>query len=185
MIVTNQFKNGMTIKLKGILYSIIKFQHIKPGKGAAFVRTKLKNLKSGAVVDKTFRPDEKVEDVYLEQKKLLFSYKSNHFYHFLDEKTYEETVIDNHLLGNSKYFLKENMLVTTLICDDKIVEIVLPNFIELKVAHTEPGFRGNTAQGGYKPAMLETGLEIQIPLFVDIGDSVRIDTRTEKYMGRV
>ncbi len=175
----------MVIKLRDILYSIVKFQHINPGKGAAFVRTKLKNLKSGAVVDKTFRPNEKVENVYLEQKKLLFSYKSSHFYHFLDEKTYEETVIDNHLLGNSKYFLKENMMVTTLICDDKIVEIVLPNFIELKVAHTEPGFRGNTAQGGYKPAMLETGLEIQVPLFINAGDSVRIDTRTEKYMGRV
>lgn len=185
MIGTNQFKNGMVIKLKDILYSIIKFQHINPGKGAAFVRTKLKNLKNGAVVDRNFRPDEKVENVYLEQKKLLFSYKSSHFYHFLDEKTYEETVIDDHLISNTKDFLKENMSVAALICEGKIVEIILPNFIDLKIAHTEPGFRGNTAQGGYKPARLETGLEIQVPLFINTNDTVRIDTRTGTYMGRV
>ena len=185
MIGTNQFKNGLAIKLDDIPYLIVEFQHVKPGKGGAFVRTKLKNLKNGAVIERTFRSGEKVEDVYLEEKKLLFSYRDHDFYHFFDESTYEQTIIDSHLLGDSVNFLRENTQVTTLICDGKIIGVNVPNFVELKIAYTEPGFKGDTAQGGYKTAKLETGLEVQVPLFLNTGDMVRIDTRTKAYMGRV
>ncbi|MEA3328423.1 MAG: elongation factor P [Candidatus Omnitrophota bacterium] len=184
MINTKDFKNGMVIKLDNSLYYILEFQHIKPGKGGAFVRTRLKNLKSGAVINKTFRAGEKVEDAYLEERALLFSYKIDNFYHFLNEKTYEETIIDSHLLADCKGFLKENDHVTALLCDNKIIKVKAANFVTLKVAYTEPGFRGNTAQGGYKPAKLETGLEIQVPLFINQADIIKIDTRTGKYMGR-
>ncbi|MEA3560565.1 MAG: elongation factor P [Candidatus Omnitrophota bacterium] len=184
MISTRQFKNGMVIKINNSLYYILEFQHIKPGKGGAFVRIKLKDLKSGAVINKTFRSEEKFEEAYLEEKTLLFSYKIDNFYHFLNEKTYEETIIDNHLLADSRGFLKENGRVTALLCDNKIIHIKVANFVTLKVAYTEPGFKGNTAQGGYKPAKLETGLEVQVPLFINPGDIIKIDTRTIKYMGR-
>jgi elongation factor P len=185
MISTNQFKKGMVIKIGKTLYFILEFQHVKPGKGGAFVRTKLKDIKNGVVINKTFRSEEKVESVYLEEKKLLFSYKVDNFYHFLNEETYEDIIIDSHLLANSKNFLKENDRVVVSLCNNKIVGITLPNFVELKVAHTEPGFKGDTAQGGYKPAKLETGLNIQVPLFINTGDIIRIDTRTAKYVGRV
>ena len=185
MINAKQLKNGMVFKIDKNFCLVLEFQRIKPGKGGAFVRTKLKNLKSGLIINKTFRSEEKIEEIYLEEKTLLFSYKVDNFYHFLNETTYEETIIESHLLGNAKNFLKENERVTVLICEKEIVEIRVPNFVRLAVAYTEPGFKGNTAQGGYKPAKLETGLEIQVPLFINRGDTIKIDTRTGKYMGRV
>ena len=184
MISPNDFRNGMVIKMGGDLYSIVQFQHIKPGKGGAFVRTKLKNLRLDRVIDKTFREADKVEDIYIEQRKLQYLYGTGDVYHFMDNKDYEQVAIDRYHLKNCLNYLKEGEEITANFHDSDVIAVSLPVFVKLRVKHTEPGIRGDTARGGFKTAELETGLSIQVPLFVNTNDLLKIDTRTGKYVER-
>ncbi len=185
MISTADFKNGMIIELEGKLYEIIYFQHVKPGKGGAFVRTKLKGLPNGRLLDKTFRAGEKMNRVILEEKEMQYLYREDNLFYFMNTADYEQLALGEEQLGKGVQFLKESMVVTVLMHQGTLLGINLPLFVELKVTGTEPGVRGNTASGGSKPATLETGAVIQTPLFINKGDLVRVDTRTGKYMERV
>ncbi|MDK2836326.1 MAG: elongation factor [Thermosediminibacterales bacterium] len=185
MISTNDFKTGLTIELDGEVYMVVDFQHVKPGKGAAFVRSKLKNVKTGAVFEKTFRAGEKVPRAHVERKEMQYLYNSGDLYYFMDMETYEQIPLSNELIADSIKFLKENMQVTVMFYDGNAIGIELPNFVELEVIETEPGFKGDTATGGTKPATLETGAVVQVPLFINIGDILKIDTRTGEYISRV
>lgn len=185
MISTNEFKTGLAIILDGQLYIIVEYQHVKPGKGGAFVRTKLKNLKLGTILDKTFRGGEKIEEAFIEDRKYQFLYFSGQAYHFLDQETFEEVTVNKEELGENMKFLKEGMMVTALLHKDRLVDVSLPTFVELKIEQAEPGLRGDTAKGGTKLAKLETGSSIQVPLFINVGDTVKIDTRSGEYVERV
>ena len=185
MISINNVRNGNVIKLNGELFTVIYFQHVKPGKGGAFVRTKFRNFKTGAVTDKTFRAGESVEDVRIEEKKLQYIYSSGDDYYFMDLKTYEQMPISKMIIGESVEFLKEECEIKGIYCEDKLVNAEMPNFVNLKVANTSPGKKGDTASGGSKPATLETGAVIQVPVFVNQDDVVKIDTRSRKYLERV
>jgi elongation factor P len=182
---TTDFRNGFTMLLDNALVSIVEFQHVKPGKGSAFVRTKLKNVQTGAVLDRTFRSGDKVEEVRLEKRQMQYLYAEGDTYHFMDTETYEQLAIPASLVGEGAGFLKENEMTYVLIALEKPIGIELPKFVELKVAHTEPGMRGDTATGAVKPATLETGAVVNVPLFVNQGDVLRIDTRTGEYVERV
>jgi elongation factor P len=185
MISTNQFKNGMTIVLDGEIYSIVSFQHVKPGKGGAFVRTKLKNLKSSRLVDKTFRAGEKVEQAFIEEKKIQFLYRHGNIYHFMDQNNFEEIELTKERLLNKTKFLKENMILSMTVCDGKTLDVNLPNFVTLRVKHTEPGLRADTVKTPTKSAILETGAKLDVPLFINKGDKIKIDTRSQTYISRV
>lgn len=185
MVSTNELKNGMAVVIDKILYTVIWFQHVKPGKGGAFVKTKLKNIKTGGVVDKTFRAGEELERAYLEQKPMEYLYQDAERYWFMNVSTYEQHPFSKDVVGEAIKFLKENTQVKVTFYNDKVIGIELPTFIELKVVETEPGFKGNTVTGGYKPASLETGAIVQVPLFIKIGDCLKIDTRTGEYIQRV
>ncbi|MFQ6102797.1 MAG: elongation factor P [Candidatus Glassbacteria bacterium] len=185
MATTADFRNGMIIQVDGQLQTIVEFLHVKPGKGGAFVRTKLKNVKTGAVTDKTFRAGEKVEEVRLERNQAQYVYSSGDLYYFMDLETFEQFPVEKNMLGNQVQYLKENIICETLSHDGKIIGIDLPIFVELEVVETEPGIRGDTAQGGSKPAKLQTGLIIQVPLFVCEGDTIKVDRRTDTYIERV
>lgn len=180
----NEFKNGLTIELDGEVFVITEYEHVKPGKGSAFVRTKLKNLRTGAILERTFRTGEKIEEAFIDEKKLQFMYRDGEVFEFMDQDTYEQMALRQEQLSNSSDFLKENLEVTALIYKDRIITIELPMFVDLRVARTEPGIRGDTQKSGSKPAILETGVTIQVPLFIDNGDVVRVDTRTKKYVAR-
>jgi elongation factor P len=183
---TADFRNGLVIEIDDSLWAITYFQHVKPGKGGAFVRTKLKNVLTGAVVEKTYRAGEKVNDVRLERRPVNYSYMDGDLYYFMDANTYDMIPIAGDLLGDDQLkYLKENMACEGLVHDEKIISVELPNFVELLVTRTDPGFKGDTAQGATKPATLETGAEIQVPLFVEEGDVLKIDRRDDKYMSRV
>ncbi|MGH7314239.1 MAG: elongation factor P [Candidatus Rokuibacteriota bacterium] len=181
---TADFKKGLRIVFDGEPYSIVDFQHVKPGKGGAFVRTKLKHMRRGNVIDNTFRSGEKVELVDFEEKTMQFLYRDDR-YHFMDLESYEQVGLGENEVGDVRAYLKENMEVEVLYIDGAPVAIELPNFVELAIVKTEPGVRGDTAQGGSKPARLETGAVIQVPLFLNEGDIVKVDTRTGIYLGRV
>lgn len=185
MISTNDFRTGVTIELDGEVWQVVEFQHVKPGKGSAFVRTRLKNVKSGNVQDKTFRAGEKVQQATLERKEMQFLYSSGDNYEFMDNSTYEQMSISMAQLGKVVNYIKEGNVVSLLMYDGAIMGIEPPTFVELKVVETDPGFRGDTATGGNKPAKLETGALISVPLFVEIGDIIKIDTRTDTYLERV
>ncbi|MDD5449695.1 MAG: elongation factor P [Candidatus Omnitrophica bacterium] len=185
MISPNEINRGLYIKLDGQLYIVDEFQHIKPGKGGAFVKTRLRNLKLDTVIDRTFREVEKIEDVFVENKQLLYLYHSGDSYHFMDQESYEEISMDKKTLGLSANFLKDNMEITAAIYEGRIVKINPPLFVELKVKSTEPGIRGDTSKGGTKPAELETGIIIQVPLFINTDDTIKVDTRTGGYIERV
>lgn len=185
MISTSEFKNGLTIKLEGQLFQIIEFQHVKPGKGGAFVRTKLRSLTTGNVLEKTFRAGEKVEDAFIEYKKLQFLYSSGDEYHFMDQQTFEQVQLSAQQLGDVIHYLKENMIVTASSYEGKLISIEPPIFVELKVVEAEPGLKGDTAKSGTKSVKLETGYVIQVPLFVETGNIIKIDTRTGEYVERV
>lgn len=174
----------MTIIFDGELFSIVEFQHVKPGKGGAFVRTKLKNVKTGAVIDRTFRAGEKVEDVRIEKRKKQFLYSDGDIYHFMDNETYEQIEVRGDNIGDALKYLKENMNVDIAMYESQVIGIELPAHIELKVTETDPGLKGDTATGGTKPATLETGAIVAVPLFIEIGDVIRIDTRTNEYVTR-
>jgi elongation factor P len=170
----------------GQLWTIIYFQHVKPGKGGAFVRTKLKNVLTGAVVEKTFRAGEKVTDVRLERRPVTYSYSDGQLYHFMDQNTFEMIPLSGDIIGEDQLkYLKENMECEGLVHEGNVLSVELPNFVELEVTDTDPGLKGDTAQGGTKPATLETGASILVPLFVEIGDVVKVDRREDKYLTRV
>jgi elongation factor P len=181
---TADFKKGLKIVFDGQTYSIVDFQHVKPGKGGAFVRTKLRHMRQGRVIDNTFRSGEKVELVDFEEKHMQFLYHDDRF-HFMDTETYEQVSLSDDEVGDAREYLKENTEVDVLYIDGAPVTVELPNFVELAIARTDPGVRGDTAQGGTKPATLETGAVIQVPLFLNERDVVKIDTRTGEYLGRV
>lgn len=185
MISTSEFRNSTKIELDGEPYEIIEFQHVKPGKGGAFVRTKLKSLKTGSVIDRTFRAGEKLETPELEEKEVQYLYSTGEDYFFMDTKTYEQFSINVKQLGDSKNFLKENMIISILYHRGNPIGIELPIFVELKVAKTSPGIRGDTASGGSKPAILETGAAVKVPFHINEGDIIKIDTRTSEYIERV
>ena len=183
---TADFRNGMVIEIDGDLWAISYFQHVKPGKGGAFVRTKLKNVLSGAVVDKTYRGGEKVNEIRLERRPVNYSYSDGDLYYFMDANTYDMIPITGDLLGEDQLkFLKENMECQGLVHDDHVISVELPQFVELEVTRTDPGHRGDTAQGATKSATLETGAVINVPLFIEEGDVLKIDRREEKYLSRV
>jgi elongation factor P len=183
---TADFRNGMVIEIDGDLWAITYFQHVKPGKGAAFVRTKLKNVLTGSVVDRTYRTSEKINDVRLERRPVNYSYTDGDIYYFMDANTFDMIPIAADLLGEDQLkFLKENMECEGLVHAGNVISVELPQFVELEVTRTDPGFKGDTAQGATKPATLETGAVINVPLFVEEGDVLKIDRREEKYLSRV
>lgn len=184
MISTNQFKNGMTIVVAETLYTIVEFQHVKPGKGGAFVRTKLRNLRTGGVVDKTFRAGEKFDQAMVERRPMQFLYQDGSTIHLMDTQNYEQIELDESLAAGGMGYIKENMILQMMTIDGEPTGIEAPNFVELEVAQADPGLKGDSATSGTKPATLETGAVIQVPLFVNPGDVVKVDTRTGTYIER-
>ena len=181
---TADFKKGLNTRFDGEPYSIVDFQHVKPGKGGAFVRTKLKHMRLGRVIDNTFRAGEKVELVDFDEKRMQYLYHDDRF-HFMDLETYDQISLSAEEVGDARDFLKENIEVEILFINDSPVTVELPNFIELQIVKTDPGIRGDTASGGSKPATLESGAVVQVPLFLNEGDVVKVDTRSGEYLGRV
>ena len=182
---TSDFRNGLIIKIKNDLYTIVEFQHVKPGKGGAFVRTTLKNLKTGKVLDNTFRAGEGIEIVRVERRKYQFLYREGTFLVCMDNDTYEQINIPIGLFGQGEKYLREGEEIDILFNGNEIINVEIPIFVTLKVKHTEPGLKGNTATGALKPAELETGANISVPLFIDIGDLLKVDTRTGEYVERL
>jgi len=185
MISAGEFRNGVTFELDGNVFQIVEFQHVKPGKGAAFVRTKLKNVITGGVVEKTFRPTEKMPKAHIERKDYEYLYSDGDLFYFMDQESYEQMPLNSEQLGDSLKFVKENMVVKVLSYKGNVFGVEPPTFVELEVTDTEPGFKGDTSTGATKPATLETGATIMVPLFVDQNDVIRVDTRTGEYMERV
>ena len=182
---TADFRNGMTIQMDGALYTITYFQHVKPGKGGAFVRTKLKNVLTGAVIERTFRAGEKVDEVRLERRPVQYSYTDGQLYYCMDQQTFDMIPLAVDVIGEDQLrYLKENMECEGLVHGDTVISVELPNFVELRIAETDPGVRGDTAQGGTKPAKLETGAVVNVPLFLNEGDVIRVDRREDKYIER-
>ena len=182
---TADFKTGLTLELEGEVYYLIGFQHVKPGKGGAFVRTKLRNVRTGNVFERTFRAGERFERALLERKELQFLYRAGEDYVFMDTESFDQLSISGEELGDSAEYLKEGLLVAALVHNERRIGIELPNSVELLVAETDPGLRGDTATGGSKRAKLESGAVVQVPLFVSEGDLVRVDTRSGQYLERV
>lgn len=178
-------KPGLTILLEGQVFLVLEVHHVKPGKGAAFIRTRIKNLKLGTVLERTFRTNEAIEEAFIEQKKLQYQYSSHDAYHFMDQETYEESVLTKEQLGNNINYLKDNLEVAAYFYNHELVNVVLPNSIVFKVLETEPGVKGDTAKSTLKPAKLEAGAIISVPLFVNAGDYIKVDTREGKYLERV
>ena len=185
MISAGDFRNGVTLEIEGNIYQILEFQHVKPGKGAAFVRTKLKNIISGGVIETSFRPTEKFPKAHIERKDMQYLYSDGELYHFMDVETYDQIALNEDAIGDSLKFVKENEMVK--ICSHKgnVFAVEPPLFVELEIIDTEPGFKGDTAQGATKPATVETGAVVYVPLFVEMGDKLKIDTRTGEYLSRV
>lgn len=185
MISSNDFRPGVNIEVDGELWQVVEFQHVKPGKGSAFVRTKLKNLKTGAVQERTFRAGEKVPRAAVETREMQYLYNDGEYYTFMDTNNYEQIQIPASQLEYERKFLKENTTVYVVMYDGNPIGVDLPNFVELEVVETDPGLRGDTATGGSKPATVETGYTVQVPFFINRGDRIRIDTRTGEYLERV
>jgi elongation factor P len=185
MISSNDFRNGVTIVIDGQLWTVIEFLHVKPGKGSAFVRTRLKNVKTGATVERTFRAGEKLERATVDNRDMQMLYNDDDGYHFMDTETYENVTLQREIIGDPADFLKDGMKIAVQFNDGTPIGADLPAHVELKVEETDPGFKGDTATGTTKPAKLETGATVQVPLFVNPGDVIRIDTRDRRYIGRV
>ncbi len=185
MISAGDFRNGMTIEVDNNIYQIIEFQHVKPGKGAAFVRTKLKNIKSGGVVEKTFRPTEKCPQARIDRKDMQYLYSDGELYNFMDTETFEQIALNQDEIGDAMKFVKENEMVKMCSHNGSVFAVEPPLFVELEITETEPGFKGDTATGATKPAIVETGAQVLVPLFVNQGDTIKIDTRTGEYLSRV
>ena len=185
MISAGDFRNGMTIELDSNIFQIIEFQHVKPGKGAAFVRTKLKNIKSGGVVEKTFRPTEKCPQARIDRKDMQYLYSDGDLFNFMDVETYEQIALNADTIGDALKFVKENEMCKVCSHNGNVFAVEPPLFVELEITETEPGFKGDTATGASKPAIVETGAQVSVPLFVNQGDKIKIDTRTGEYLSRV
>ena len=184
MISVSDFRNGITFEMDGKVMQIVEFQHVKPGKGAAFVRVKMKNVITGAVTEPTFNPNDKYPTAYIERKKMEYSYADGNLYYFMDMETYEMTPVDKDILDSSFRFVKENDTCTVLSYKGNVFSVEAPNFVELTVTKADPGVKGDTATNVTKPATVETGAEIKVPLFINEGDRITIDTRTGEYLGR-
>lgn len=184
MISTNDFRTGLTIELDGDVYQVVEFQHVKPGKGSAFVRSKIKNMRTGAVVEKTFNAGEKIPRAHIERREVQYLYNDGTNYNFMDMETYDQMALTADHLGDAVKYLKENMTINLLLFQGKSIGVDLPNFVELTVTETAPGIKGDTASGGSKPATLETGYVVQVPFFINVGDVLQIDTRTGQYIKR-
>ena len=185
MISAGDFRNGITIEYENSIYQIIEFQHVKPGKGAAFVRTKLKNIISGGVVEKTFRPTEKCPQARIDRKDMQYLYEDGDLFYFMDTENYEQIGLNADSVGDALKFVKENEMVKVCSHNGNVFAIEPPLFVELVITDTEPGFKGDTATGATKPATVETGAQVMVPLFVNLGDKIKIDTRTGEYLSRV
>ena len=185
MISAGDFRNGITVEIEGNVFQIVEFQYVKPGKGAAFVRTKLKNIKNGGVVEKTFRPTEKFPPARIDRKDMQYLYADGDMYNFMDTENYEQIALNADEVGDALKFVKENDMVKVCSHNGSVFAIEPPLFVELEVTETEPGFKGDTATGASKPATVETGATVNVPLFVEIGDKIKIDTRTGEYLSRV
>ena len=185
MISAGDFKNGVTIEIDGQIFQIVEFQHVKPGKGAAFVRTKLKNIVNGGVVEKSFRPTEKFEQARIDRKDMQYLYNDGDLYYFMDTENYEQIALNGETVGDALKFVKENDMVKVCGHKGSVFAIEPPLFVELEITETEPGFKGDTATGATKPATVETGANVNVPLFVELGDKIKIDTRTGEYLSRV
>jgi elongation factor P len=185
MATTSDFRNGMILEIDGEYFRIVEFLHVKPGKGGAFVRTKLKSVRTGSVIDRTFRAGEKVNEARLERTEFQYLYGDGSAYHFMNTGSFEQLSIPAEQVQSERGYLKENLKVTVLMQGDSPISLEVPTFVELSVSATDPGVRGDTASGGSKPATLETGLVIQVPLFIEIGDVVKVDTRSGQYVERV
>ncbi len=185
MISAGDFRNGLTIEYEGSIYQVIDFQHVKPGKGAAFVRTKMKDIKHGGIVENSFRPQEKFKLAHIERNDMQYLYSDGDLYYFMDNTTFEQIAIDKEAIGDTLKFIRENETVKILSHNGVVFAIEPPINVELEITHTEPGFKGDTATGATKPATVETGAQVYVPLFVEIGDKISIDTRTGEYLKRV
>ena len=185
MISAGDFRNGITIEIDSNIFQIIEFQHVKPGKGAAFVRTKLKNIKSGGVIEKTFRPTEKCPQARIDRKDMQYLYSDGDLFHFMDQETFEQIALNEDTIGDALKFVKENDICKVCSHNGSVFAIEPPLFVELEITETEPGFKGDTATGATKPAVVETGATVYVPLFVELGDKIKIDTRTGEYLSRV
>ena len=184
MISAGDFRNGLTVLIEGNIYQILEFQHVKPGKGAAFVRTKLKNIISGGVVEKTFSPTEKFDTAHIDRKDMQYLYSDGELYHFMDVETFDQIAVDGDTVGDSLKFVKENEMVKVCSHEGNVFSVEPPISVELEVTETEPGVKGDTATGATKPAIVETGASVLVPLFVNQGDKIKIDTRTGEYSSR-
>ena len=185
MVSAGDFKNGLTVEIEGNVYQILEFQHVKPGKGAAFVRTKLKNIINGGVVEKTFRPTEKFPQARIDRVEMQYLYSDGDLFHFMNMESYEQIALNDEVIGDALKFVKENETVKVCSYNGNVFTVEPPLFVELEVTDTEPGFKGDTAQGATKPATVETGAIVYVPLFVETGDKLKIDTRTGDYLSRV
>ena len=185
MISAGDFRNGVTIEFEGNVYQIVEFQHVKPGKGAAFVRTKLKNIINGGVGEKTFRPTEKCPQARIDRKDMQYLYSDGDLFNFMDTETYDQIALNGDTVGDALKFVKENEMVKICSYNDNVFAIEPPLFVELQITDTEPGFKGDTATGATKPAIVETGAKVMVPLFVENGEVIKIDTRTGEYLSRV
>lgn len=185
MVSAGDFRNGLTIEMDNNIYQVIDFQHVKPGKGAAFVRTKLKNIKNGGAIEKTFRPTEKFPQAHIDRSEMQYLYADGDLFHFMDVNTYDQFALNEESVGDSLKFVKENEMVKMCSHNKQVFAIEPPLFVELVITATEPGFKGDTAQGATKPATVETGATVYVPLFVEEGDKISIDTRTGDYLKRV
>lgn len=184
MVTAGDFRNGVTFEMDGNVYQIIEFQHVKPGKGAAFVRTKIRNVIAGSVVERTFNPSDKFPTAFIERKDMEFSYSDGGLYYFMDTETYELVPINEADLSDNFKFVKENMICKILSYKGNVFGVEPPTFVTLQITKTEPGFKGDTATNATKPAILETGAEVKVPLFIDEGEMINVDTRTGEYMSR-
>ena len=185
MISAGDFRNGITIEVDNAIFQIIEFQHVKPGKGAAFVRTKLKNVISGGVIERTFRPTEKCPQARIDRKDMQYLYSDGDLYHFMDVETYDQVALNEDTVGDALKFVKENDMCKVCSHNGNVFSVEPPLFVELEITDTEPGFKGDTATGATKPATVETGATVAVPLFVNLGDKIKIDTRTGEYLSRV
>lgn len=185
MVSAGDFRNGITVEMEGSVYQIIEFQHVKPGKGAAFVRTKLKNIIGGGVVEKSFRPTEKFPQARIDRKDMQYLYSDGDLFNFMDTETYDQIALNADAVGDALKFVKENEMVKICSYNGNVFAIEPPLFVELQITDTEPGFKGDTATGATKPAIVETGAKVMVPLFVDNGEVIKIDTRTGEYLSRV
>lgn len=184
MVTAGDFRNGVTFEMNGSVYTIVEFQHVKPGKGAAFVRAKIKNVITGSIVEQSFNPTDKFPTAFIERRDMEYSYNDGDLYYFMDPESYEQVPIDKATLGDSLKFVTENMICKIMSYKGSVFGIEPPNFVELTITHTEPGVAGNTATNTTKPATVETGAEIAVPLFINEGDKIKIDTRVGQYIGR-